>query len=467
MTLAAAGPAAEHPVLGLVELFIPPATLHGWARQPGAPQPLTLVARMGGVELGRTRADLPRPDLAQHGFGACAFQLDLARPIDAADLAEGRLDVLVEPGGTPLPVSPGLRPPGTAAAAPEEVVAALEALDGHSLAALRGQARPDGMAEHMLGVMTTSFGAGWAAHALQDASRPVEDRIAWLPLPVGLVSGDGAATLGRGGWLFLTGGPNQVRRLYPPFADSTEVARLAAGWVALSRARQAECARRGIGFTQLVIPEKLSLLPDHLAEPIDTPTSLLATLQAPLAELGAAHVPALARLREGRREAMFRRLDTHLSPYGNWCMADAVCRALGLPPGPEPDFAPRGRLVGGDLVMRFFGVAMAEPVADADPATLAAPLLAEDRPAPQGGHLDTRRVWRNPAAERDEVLLVFGNSFAEPHGPDGLCWWLAQRFREVRFVWSPAIDWAEVARVRPAHLLCQTVERYLPVLPAS
>src|SRR4051812_15608976 len=105
---------APDPVIGIVDMLVPPATLYGWARQPEAPGVVTLVARLEGTEIGRAVAIMPRPDLTQPALGDCAFELVLDRPIEAADLAAGRLVVWAEAPGLPpavLPLSPGLQPP--------------------------------------------------------------------------------------------------------------------------------------------------------------------------------------------------------------------------------------------------------------------------------------------------------------------------------------------------------------------
>ncbi|MCO6415372.1 hypothetical protein JYK14_04170 [Siccirubricoccus sp. KC 17139] len=464
-------PSPPPSLIGMVDVLTPPGTLHGWARLQGGEAKVTIIARRGGAEIARALAELARPDLTQHQLGDCAFRLDAAAPLTAAELASGEVVVTAEaPGLAPvtLPLSPSLRPPEAARPGAAAVVAALEALDAHALAELRLTAKPGGMAARMLEVMTTAFASGWAQRALLDDSRPEEDRVAWLPLPVGLVSGDGAAMLGRGGWLFLTGGPNRVLDLYPPMASPASVAEDVAKWAALCRARRTACAQRGIGFRQLIIPEKLSLLAERLPLAVETPSCLLAGLEAALGGLEGDYLSGLAVLRQAPPEAMFRRLDSHFTPEGAWRLAAAVAASLGLPPLElAPEFAPRGRLGGGDLTLRFFGVPMAEPLAEAEAVRLARPEVILDAPAPGGAHLGTRRAWRNPAAKGRGRLLVCGNSFAAPDGQEGLCWWLAQYVEEVHFLWSPALDWEEVARVRPDWVLCQTVERYLPAVPGA
>jgi hypothetical protein len=459
----------------MVDAVLPPDRIYGWAWWAEADGPLDVVALYNGREIGRTKAALPREDLAALGLGDCAFEMQVIRPVKAAYLLAQRLEVCaVGPAGRMVPL-PMREAPAPAAAAPvsgaaRAMTAMLEKLSLARLEMLRRAANPGGMAERLLDALGTAVGAHWAPAALANTSRPVADRVAWLPFPVGLVSGDGSTMLGRDGWLFLVDGPNAVREMFPPRATPATAAPLAAAWAALSLRRRAQAEARGIGLAQVIIPEKVSVLGHLLPTPWETPSCLLAALLTRLGEadcLGTAHVPVLQLLREAGEPAAYRRLDSHLSPHGAWLVAEALAASLRVPLRPAPEFAPRGRLLAGDLVLRFFGVVMAEPLAEADPASLAQPILEDDVPAPAGAHVGARRTWFNPAAPQAETVLVFGNSFSMPDDQTGLCWWLAQYFARVHFVWSPQVDWALVDEMRPAHLICQTVERYLKLVPAS
>ncbi len=456
-----------------MDVFFEPNLICGWARWPAGGVPLEVVAYFQGKEFGRAMANGPRGDLAAQNLGDCAFKLSLSQTCSAADLTAGRLTVRpVGPNGllAPLPLGEALRPEQEVQPPPalSALLPLLENLTPESLRKLRQDTTLSPQLARLLDVLGTALSAPLALPGLEDSAHPPEQRISWLPMPVGLVSGDGSTVVGREGWLFLVDGPNAVRSLFPPLASPEQAAPLVAKWAELCTTRQAGCVAQGIGFAQLVIPEKLSALERYLPQPLETPSCLLAGLLPLLtARLGQAHVPALPLLRAVPGLGVFRKLDSHLSPYGTWLLAEAVAVALGLVPLPAPEFRMRGRLEGGDLTQRFFGVDMHEPLAEADASLLAQPELVEDQPPGPGEHQGWRRVWRNPAAPRAETLLVFGNSFSVSDNQAGLCWWLAQHFAEVRFLWSAALDWAEVARVRPAYVLCQTVERYLAHPPGG
>ena len=51
-----------------------------------------------------------------------------------------------------------------------------------------------------------------------------------------------------------------------------------ARWVALIRARQEYCVARGIRFTQMIIPEKQTTIPEFFPVSMETPTKLFAAI---------------------------------------------------------------------------------------------------------------------------------------------------------------------------------------------
>jgi hypothetical protein len=84
-----------------------------------------------------------------------------------------------------------------------------------------------------------------------------------------------------------------------------------------------------------------------------------------------------------------------------------------------------------------------------------------------GGHIGTRRVFRNDDSLDPRVVVVFGDSygFGDQAYP-GLSWFLAQVFREVHFVWIPfGWDPAYLDRVGAELVVCQTAERFVVRVP--
>jgi hypothetical protein len=126
------------------------------------------------------------------------------------------------------------------------------------------------------------------------AGTPAE--VGWVLAPVGHQSLEGTAVLGRGGHVFVVGGPN--RPLDQALRDpaSPRVQQEAAAWAAVLAGRVRHCAERGIGFLQILLPEKQSVLPEYLPTAWPTPIALWRALEQQVAaapELAAAVMDAL------------------------------------------------------------------------------------------------------------------------------------------------------------------------------
>jgi hypothetical protein len=87
---------------------------------------------------------------------------------------------------------------------------------------------------------------------------------------------------------------------------------------------------------------------------------------------------------------------------------------------------------------------------------------------PNGEHVGIRCVWTNTNAPVPLRVVAFGNSFFE-RGASGanLSWWAARWFREFHFIWSPFVDYDYIDRVAPDVVVCQTIERFLPMVPRA
>ena len=64
-------------------------------------------------------------------------------------------------------------------------------------------------------------------------------------------------------------------------------------------------------------------------------------------------------------------------------------------------------------------------------------------------------------------MVVFGNSFFDLGGSARtLSWWCARAFSEFHFTWSPDMDEDYVRNANATWVVCQTVERFMPSVPA-
>jgi hypothetical protein len=284
--------------------------------------------------------------------------------------------------------------------------------------------------------------------------------------PVGSMSPDGVAIVGRQGHLFLHGGSNRNLAMY---RGEVEMAR---DWLEQWRRLVAERLRHadatGISLCCLVVPDKLAVYGDLFPEQLDSGAPRPVTR---LIEDGSLPIlyPCEA-LRDARAgEDTYMRTDSHLTPHGNRLLAEATIQALGGH-GSLLDDVPRDQaphLASGDLGQHFTPplVEVAQHLAASSRATLVSDNWKEVASA--GGHIGTRRVFRREDAPDQRTVVVFGDSygFGDEAYP-GLSWYLAQAFREVHFTWVP-FGWDPdfLDRVGAALAICQTAERFIPRVP--
>ena len=85
-----------------------------------------------------------------------------------------------------------------------------------------------------------------------------------------------------------------------------------------------------------------------------------------------------------------------------------------------------------------------------------------------GEHIGAKIAWRHRSAPLNLKVICFGNSFFERGGsPSGLSWWFKRLFSEFHFVWSPFVDNDYVRNEQPDIVVCQTIERFLMLIPRS
>lgn len=278
---------------------------------------------------------------------------------------------------------------------------------------------------------------------------------------------------GRDGWLFLTGGSNDVMERYRGGLRQWWLLR---GWTRLIAARAARAAGLGIRCVQVVVPEKLSVY-DHMTIdlPYDPARASTRRLARRLAGQ-AAYLDLLGPFRAARDgpAPLYLKTDTHWSAEGCLLAYRALMRALAaIPPA---DIGMRPILVT-DRVMDLGEKLPGRPVErlvrpqiqrDAVRVETGALVLAHEAAGRATDlHVGAHVVYRNdnPAADPRRVVL-FGDSYAH-FAPILLTGLLAESFAEVHFVWSSSLDWGYVERVRPDILLFELAERFLARLPTD
>ena len=278
---------------------------------------------------------------------------------------------------------------------------------------------------------------------------------------------------GRDGWLFLTGGSNDVMERY---RRSLRHWWLLRGWIRLITARAARAAGLGIRCVQFIVPEKLSVY-DHKTidlayDPARASTRRLARRLAG----NATYLDLLGPFRAARDgpALLYLKTDTHWSAEGCLLAYRELMRVLAaIPPA---DIGTRPVLVT-ERVMDLGAKLPGRPTErlvrpqiqrDAVRIQAGASLAAHEAAGRQDElHVGAHAVYRNdnPAADPRRVVL-FGDSYAH-FAPMLLTGLLAESFAEVHFVWSSSLDWPYIERVRPDILLFELAERFLARLPTD
>lgn len=282
----------------------------------------------------------------------------------------------------------------------------------------------------------------------------------------GAASFDGDAVIGRNGHLFLGAGSNKVSELY-----QRDYPGKATQWANLFRARLDALNEVGIPFRQIVIPEKSSVLPQLCPFPASRPSSVFMELQEEVSRAGVSDrvlFPFLDRPVGDSDD--FARVDSHLSTAGCRRLLAEVIEACGLS-CPRLVETSKRILLKGDLGGKFHGdwkesVEVAQSLSCGN-SVLVPTLVREGNPV-GGGHKGIERIWICDDAPIKLRVVAFANSFFERGVlSTQLSWWFARIFKEFHFIWSPALPMAYVKQVRPDLVVCQTIERFLRVVPES
>jgi hypothetical protein len=267
--------------------------------------------------------------------------------------------------------------------------------------------------------------------------------------------------------LFLTGGSNDVLRLY---ADAALLPIEA--WRDRLSARDAFFGGLGVAWCMLLAPEKLSVHGDALL-----PAGSIAPAQC---LLDAVPHPRLVNPTAALRDLSqsgYANTDSHWLPEGAACAFRLVMAALKLP----FDAAMPGRLdlrevsFHGDLwdksyedlpEDRFARRALPDSVRRVHANRIVTFKEAHGLENEAGLHTGSHAVWRNSAAPQPARVVLFGSSFSEYRAECSLLSFLAAiTFAEVHFVWSADLDLGLIRRIAPDIAILEMPERFLTHCP--
>ena len=284
--------------------------------------------------------------------------------------------------------------------------------------------------------------------------------------------------VGRDGWLFLTGGTNEVLAQYDPSGFPEDHL---AQWIHLLKERARLCREHSARYLNVTAPEKLSVY-DHKLDglPVDVRLSPASRLRRALwfSRVRRNHLDLVRPFRAHRdRARLYHRTDTHWTFAGCFLAYTLVCRRLGARPRAglaDPDHR-SGLKITGDLGNKL------EPPQEEDAESWRYARTAsrvhvnklvqhfEHQGHHHWGGVGSHVVYRSEASGLDpRRLLLFGDSYSHHAWHPwigGLTAMLAETFREVHFIWASAVDWGYVKDVRPDIVLTETAERFMIELP--
>lgn len=305
------------------------------------------------------------------------------------------------------------------------------------------------------------------------------------PLPV-----ENGILRGRDGWLFLWDGSNDVHRYFtdPGYFGSAELF----AWSDLLQGRAERCARIGARYRHLVVPDKISVYPQHLPAPLPHFDSHPAAQFARAFRDDALCVDILPDLRGDRgnwaarvepgggdavgTDAFFFKTDSHWTFEGCQVAYLRLCESLDIPPcdlsrarpGPGKEMALDlgAKLSPPVLEHARFGRVLRRSQRRADNEMVRyneSEGFAKGAPRFVGCMVHNQNDRPKAIAKR---VVLFGDSFCE-FRPHLLTAMLSETFRDVHFVWSTSLDWGFIEALKPDIVITEIAERFVNRLPTD
>jgi hypothetical protein len=448
-----------------VSAFVGKRTIHGWAVSKVDPEAhLKISVNFNGQDLPCKISWYRRVDLTEHPGNHAGFTLGFQNDLDLRGWLSGGGEICAvdREARSRLPISG----PGWDSLVKNFLV---------DYSTLRGKGFLSALISEMsrspeLSTLQQGALSNAATVLLDNKSTATSSLATQVYVPAGLQSLDGVAILGHDGHAFLIGGSNNVSRQYSDDSDNPEVKETSARWLAILTKRLEYCISLDANFTQILIPEKQTVIPHLFPSRISVPSVALRILEDIIDSDVSLRKVYLSGWRTFNKSEeshkLYRKIDTHFSELGSFEIFNAFLAHIGEHSLDRIGVQATDKYRPGDLSERFFGTPLLNEVvltSNVDPRlhdhdlTLVSELIPET-----GGHIGRRYIWRNSSSPSEKRVVAFGNSFFERGGgPSQLSWWFARYFREFHFIWSPDFDPDYIRKVRPELVVCQTIERFL------
>lgn len=313
--------------------------------------------------------------------------------------------------------------------------------------------------------------------------------LALVRVPLGLESRDGAAIIGRDGFLFTYRDATNLAAQYAIApAQEEAVQRDAARWFLLFRARDTALSSLGATYVQAIMPEKATILNDLTPAGLGPITARLAVLdrlveteahndETPSVAYYRSFVTALRSCHTAGVAPFLRTADALRTAGTQLVFYLLVQKMAALLPDHAGEFEAIAELCGhlvrgnesgpllGELGLRFdiplYETEQLPDLANLEPYAVGARMV----PTPNDA---TSILWRNESAPSQLKVMVFGSSCLGQHEEAGdLAWWFKAMFAEFRFSTTLEIDIACVEQHRPDVVIALCPERMLPFPPTN
>ncbi len=291
-----------------------------------------------------------------------------------------------------------------------------------------------------------------------------------------LVPVDDTVHVGNDGWLFLVKGTNNVIDLYRRKSIFTE--EMLQQWRMLLEGRNQRLADLGARYVHLPAPEKLTILSDHYDGQIEningSPIKSLFGSYAQAPEYAVNVVPYFSERLE--KVQLYWKTDTHWSFWGAYCAYQLLCNKLGFEPNPDLVNYDYGQVklvldLGSKVEpkvkeeVRYYRLnRLSKRVYANDLVQFKEKNSLEN----EGSlHVGSHVVFQNDSESAiDKKVILFGDSFSE-YRPLLLSGMLAETFREVHFLWSGALDFDYIEKVKPDIVVSELAERFMTKVPVD
>ena len=278
--------------------------------------------------------------------------------------------------------------------------------------------------------------------------------------------------LGHEGWMFLTGGSNNVLDYYTERDKFSS--NLKGEWWTLLHRRRKRLKEIGCQYLHILAPEKLSVYPEFFNGKLpcfdERPGASLKRHELSDGEADFVIDPTAYFQKLKREHPLYWKTDTHWTFWGAFGAYQLICSCLSLPfkQNLHTHKFSNGPVLfdlGGKLDPPLKEPAQFWKISDQVERTYRNCLVEYQETEKVFGEINLHRgthvIYKNRLDDAlKKKVVIFGDSFSEyrPHLLTGI---LANTFSELHFIWSSSIDFDYIESVKPDIVISEIAERFI------